>query len=106
MPATGAKLVTNTRFLREDPVESGAFVALAEVKSIGGPSLSRDAVEATLMDTPDDPAEFIAASRTAVRSRRPSTSARSREPGRDARAPAGLPGRHGADLACHVAAAS
>src|SRR6185436_920891 len=59
MPATGAKLGTKTRFLREDPVGSGTFVAVAEVKSIGGPSLSRDAVEATHMESPDDHAEFI-----------------------------------------------
>lgn len=58
--ATGAKIGTKTRFLREDPVDSGTFVAVAEVKSVGGPSLSRDAVEATTLESPDDYAEFIA----------------------------------------------
>ena len=59
MAATGAKLGTRTRFLREDPIGGGVFVAVAEVKSIGGPSLSRDAVEATHTESPDDHAEFI-----------------------------------------------
>ena len=59
MAATGAKLGTRTRFLREDPVGGGVYVAVAEVKSIGGPSLSRDAVEATHTESPDDHAEFI-----------------------------------------------
>ena len=59
MAATGAKLGTRTRFLREDPIGGGVYVAVAEVKSIGGPSLSRDAVEATHTESPDDHAEFI-----------------------------------------------
>ncbi len=59
MAATGAKLGTKTRFLKEDPVDGGTFVSVAEVKSIGGPSLSRDAVEATHTESPDDHAEFV-----------------------------------------------
>ena len=59
MAATGAKLGTKTRFLREDPVGGGVYAPVAEVKSIGGPSLSRDAVEATHTESPDDHAEFV-----------------------------------------------
>jgi hypothetical protein len=59
MAATGAKLGTRTRFLREDPVGGGVFTATAEVKHIGGPKLSRDSIEATTTESPDDHAEFI-----------------------------------------------
>jgi predicted secreted protein len=57
--ATGAKIGKKTVFEREDPVDSGTFVAVAEVKSIGGPSLSRDSADATNMDSPDDYEETI-----------------------------------------------
>lgn len=59
MAKTGAKIGMNTAFERESPVDSGTYAAVAEVKSIGGPSLSRDAVEATHTDSPDDYAEFV-----------------------------------------------
>ncbi len=39
MPPTGAKIGSKTRFLKENPADSGTFVGVAEVKSIGGPSL-------------------------------------------------------------------
>ena len=64
--ATGAKIGTKTRFLREDPVDSGTFVTVAEVKSVGGPSLSRDAVEATTLESPDDPTKLTTATVTAT----------------------------------------
>lgn len=57
--ATGAKIGKKTQFLREDVVGGGTYTQLAEVKSIGGPSLSRDSVEATNMDSADEFAEFL-----------------------------------------------
>jgi hypothetical protein len=59
MPPTGAKLGTRTRFLREDPVGGNVFAAVAEVKHIGGPTMSRAVVEATTTESPDDFAEHI-----------------------------------------------
>jgi hypothetical protein len=59
MAATGAKIGTKTQFLREDAVGGGVYTSVAEVKSIGGPSLSRAAVEATHTESPDDHDEFI-----------------------------------------------
>ena len=52
MATGGAKLGTRTRFLREDPVGSGTYVAVAEVKSIGGSSISRGAVEVSHIAPP------------------------------------------------------
>lgn len=57
--ATGAKIGKKTQFLREDTVGGGTYTQVAEVKSIGGPAKSRDAVEATSMDSADDHAEYI-----------------------------------------------
>ena len=47
------------RYAFHDPFALAILDGLAEVKSIGGPSLSRDAVEATHTESPDDHAEFI-----------------------------------------------
>lgn len=60
MARTGARIGMKTQFLREHPVGSGTYVAIAEVKSIGGPAQSRDAVDATHMRSDDDHAEYIA----------------------------------------------
>lgn len=57
--ATGAKLGKKTLFQREQPLGSGAYVTLAEMKSWTGPTLTRDAVEATSFDTADDYEEHI-----------------------------------------------
>jgi predicted secreted protein len=57
--ATGAKIGKRTQFLRENTIGGGVYSVCAEVKSIGGPTLNRDAVEATNMDSPDDHAEYI-----------------------------------------------
>ncbi|MCK6478570.1 MAG: hypothetical protein HUU06_00315 [Planctomycetaceae bacterium] len=59
MAATGAKIGKKTTFEKEDPVGSGTYVPVAEVKSLGGPSMSRDAVDATNFDSPDDYEEPI-----------------------------------------------
>jgi len=59
MARSGAKIGKKTQFLREDPVDSGTFVAVAEVKSINGPSQSRDAVEATHLESDDDHTEYV-----------------------------------------------
>ena len=59
MAATGAKIGNKTEFRRETVVGGGTYAAVAEVKSIGGPSLSRDAVDATHCESPDDHAEYI-----------------------------------------------
>lgn len=60
MARTGAKRGIGTRFLREHPVGSATYVAVAEVKSLGGPSMSRDAVEATHLTSDNEHSEFIA----------------------------------------------
>lgn len=59
MARTGAKIGMKTLFEREHPFGSGTYVAVAEVKTIGGPSMSRDALEATHMSSDDDHAEYI-----------------------------------------------
>jgi len=59
MPRSGAKIGSRTQFLREDPVDSGTYVPVAEVKSINGPSQSRDAVEATHLESDDDHTEYV-----------------------------------------------
>ncbi len=56
---TGAKIGKKTQFLRESVVDGGEYVAVAEVKSLGGPSMSRDSAEATNMDSADDAGEHI-----------------------------------------------
>lgn len=60
MARTGAKIGKKTQLLRETPVDGGVYVEVAEVKSIGGPSLSRDAVDATHLASDDDYGEYIA----------------------------------------------
>lgn len=60
MAATGAKIGAKTEFRRETVVGGGAYAVVAEVKSIGGPALSRDSVDATHLLSPDDHAEYIA----------------------------------------------
>ena len=60
MARTGAKIGMKTAFKREHPVGSATYVAVAEVKSLGGPSASRDTVDATHMQSDDDHAEYIA----------------------------------------------
>lgn len=57
--ATGAKIGRKAQFLREDTVGGGTYTAIAEIKSISGPNVARDAVEATSNDSSDDFAEFI-----------------------------------------------
>lgn len=59
MAASGAKKGLTTQLKRDTPKGSGTYTTQAEVKSIGGPSMSRDALEATHMDSPDDHAEYI-----------------------------------------------
>ena len=59
MARSGAKIGKKTQFLREDPVDSGTFVPVAEVKSINGPTQSRDAVEATHLESDDDHTEYV-----------------------------------------------
>lgn len=59
MAATGAKIGKKTQFLRETTVGGGVYAAVAEVKSINGLSMSRDPVDASNMDSPDDHGEFI-----------------------------------------------
>jgi len=59
MAATGAKIGKKTEFYREITVGGGTYAAVAEVKSIGGPSMSRDAVDATNIDSPDDHGEYV-----------------------------------------------
>lgn len=59
MAATGAKIGKKTVFLRETAVGGAVYAGVAEVKSLGGPSMSRDAVDATNFDSPDDFAEHI-----------------------------------------------
>jgi hypothetical protein len=54
MGATGGKKGYGTLFEKEDPVDSGTFVVAAEVKSISGPSMSRDSTDATHMESPDE----------------------------------------------------
>lgn len=60
MARTGAKIGMRTLFKREHPVGSATYVAVAEVKTISGPSMSRDALDATHMSSDDDHAEFVA----------------------------------------------
>lgn len=60
MAKTGAKIGKRTKFEREIPADSGTYAQVAEVKSIGGPAMSRDSVEATHLVSDDDFAEFIA----------------------------------------------
>lgn len=58
--STAAKIGKKTQFLREDSTPgTGTYTQVAEVKSIGGPSLSRDSVDATNMDSADEFGEFI-----------------------------------------------
>jgi predicted secreted protein len=57
--ASGAKLGKKTLFQREQPVGSGSYVTLAEMKQWSGPSLTRDVVDATSFDTADDYEEQI-----------------------------------------------
>ena len=57
--ASGAKIGKKTRFLSETVAGGGVYAAVAEVKSIGGPSFSRDSVEATNCDSADDHEEHI-----------------------------------------------
>lgn len=59
MPATGAKIGAKTEFRRETVVGGGVYAVVAEVKSIGGPSLSRDPVDATHLLSDDAHAEYI-----------------------------------------------
>jgi hypothetical protein len=56
----GGKIGSRTRFLRDIPALSGNYVQVGKVRSIGGPSRTRDAVEDTDMSTPDDYEHFIA----------------------------------------------
>ena len=61
MPQKSAgRIGSRARFLREDPVGSGTYVQVSEVRSIGGPSFSREAVDFTHLDSPDDYEEFKA----------------------------------------------
>lgn len=49
-----------TQLKRGDGGDPEIFTKIAEVLSIAGPSLSRDSVEVTTMDSPDQYREFIA----------------------------------------------
>jgi hypothetical protein len=60
MAKTGAKIGKKTLFLRETVVDGGVYATVAEVKTIGGPAQSRDAVDATFLESEDDAAEYIA----------------------------------------------
>jgi tail tube protein len=59
MPRTGAKIGLKTQFYREHPVDSGNYSKVAEVRQIGGPTLSRGDAEATHLESPDDYEEFL-----------------------------------------------
>lgn len=59
MAKSAAKKGLGTQFKRETPKDGGVYVTAAEVKSIGGPSWSRDQLDVTHMDSLDDHAEYI-----------------------------------------------
>jgi hypothetical protein len=59
MASSGAKVGKNTRFLRETGEGSGVYVIVAEVQSINGPKMIRDAVEATNLSSDDDHGEHV-----------------------------------------------
>lgn len=60
MAVSGAKKGLTTQLKRDTPKGSGTYTTQAEVKSIGGPSMNRDALDATHMDSVDDHTEVIA----------------------------------------------
>lgn len=59
MPATTAAISYGARFGIEGPT-TGTYAYVAEVTSITPPSLSRDTVDATHLESPDGAKEYIA----------------------------------------------
>lgn len=56
---TAAVIGLGVKFLTGDAASPEVFTAIAEVLSVGGPSLSRDTPEATSTDSPTGYKEFI-----------------------------------------------
>lgn len=61
--ASSAFSGVGTQFLRGDGASVEAFTAIAEINSISGPSLSRDTIDVTSLDSTGGYREFIASFR-------------------------------------------